>query len=100
MRDMILATSALVLMLLAIATTQCAPLLTPLQPFPDGDCTKACAILDKEGCEEGDPSPVEGVPCMTWCSQYHAADYMPPWAACVAGATSVEAIRSCGVECR
>lgn len=88
---------AIALAVLAIALTRCQP---PLQPYPSSDCVGACHQLQTAGCDEGDPSPERGVPCETWCSQYHAADYMPPWAACVAGATSVEAIRSCGVECR
>ena len=52
------------------------------------------------GCEEAEPSPRKGVPCVDWCARYHEGDYMPPWSGCVGAATTVEAVKACGLKCR
>lgn len=86
------------LLALIALLTACTPV--PLQPYQPTDCTSACARLDVLGCVEGDPSPERGVPCETWCSQYHAEAYMPAWAPCVSQAVDVDAVRACGVKCQ
>jgi len=72
---------------------------SPLEPASTTDCDGACKQLVKAECEEGKPSPLTGVVCPRWCSDYHADGYMPPWDVCVSKATSVEAIRACGLKC-
>ena len=76
----------------------CAPPRTPESP-PDVEyCDMACEVLLAHGCEEGVLSR-GGVVCQQWCSEYHAVEYMKPWASCVAVAADVDAVRECGVEC-
>lgn len=83
------------LLLVALACS-CQP---ALQPYPNKDCTSACLRLAELGCIEGDPSPERGIPCESWCSQYHEIEYLRPWAPCVSQAGDVDAVRACGVRC-
>jgi len=83
-------------MILSMAIAGCQD---PIQPFPSHDCVGACHQLNVLGCGEGDPSPLRGIPCESWCSQYHAQEYMPEWAPCVSQATSVDDVHACGLTC-
>ncbi len=77
----------------------CSPTPNPVDPAPTSDCEGACHQFNVFGCEEGKPSPENGVKCVAWCAEYHADDYMPPFAECASKATTVDAMRACGVKC-
>lgn len=87
----------LVLLVLVLSLTSCGA--RPLQPYPDKDCRSACLRLSDLECSEGDPSPIKGVPCETWCSQQTELEYLASWAPCVSQAGDVETVRACGVRC-
>jgi hypothetical protein len=88
-----------IVLLAALLLSACSPKPDPVSPAATTDCEGACKQLDSLGCEEAKPSPEQGVPCVKWCGDYHADDYMPPWSECVSKATSVEAVRACGLKC-
>lgn len=93
-------------LLLAVLAIGCTSANTPqLEPT----CVGACQVLGPKteanpyglGCPEGEPSPLRGVPCVDWCSNYHNLGYLKPWASCVsAAAGDVGAVRACGVRCQ
>jgi len=84
---------------LALVLVSCSP--TPsVSPAATADCEGACGQLAAIGCEEAKPSPKRGVECAEWCIDYHADDYMPPWAKCVSEATTVESVQACGLDCK
>lgn len=60
---------------------------------PD-QCDAACARLGQLACPEGMPSP-GGHSCVEVC--VGAVDILP--VSCVAGATTIQAVRACGVRC-
>lgn len=60
---------------------------------PEG-CARACDVLRASACPEGSPSP-GGVPCLAVCQ--NAPALLP--VACVAAASSRDAVVACGVRC-
>lgn len=85
-------------LIVALVLVGCSP--SPVSPAKSADCEGACGQLAAIGCEEAKPSPKHGVECAEWCIDYHADDYMPPWAKCVSEATTVQSVRECGLDCR
>ena len=91
--------------LLTILAVGCKPEPRPV-PLTQ-TCEGACKVLGPKsesnphglGCPEGDPTPLRGIPCDRWCSDYHALGYLKPWDACVAASTSEDEVRVCGVKC-
>lgn len=75
----------------------CSP--TPVVPEAATDCGGACEVLGRLGCQESLPTPQTGAECASWCVDYHRVDYMPPWADCVAIASSIDSVRECGLGC-
>lgn len=71
-----------------------APPPDPEGPPPtEGECARACDRFRELGCEEGDPSP-GGVTCEQVCENAAEEGVSLP-AACVVGADSCDAARSC-----
>jgi hypothetical protein len=84
--------------LLSAVALSCTPhVQTPISGDVEA-CPSACVVLAVVSCPEAQPSP-GGVLCPDWCTDYHAAGYMRPWAACVAGARDAADVRACGVRC-
>lgn len=75
---------------------QCTP--DPVQPSNHPGCIGACEQGAALGCSWAQASP-KGVPCVDWCSSYHAVGYMRPWADCAAQAGDADAVRACGISC-
>jgi hypothetical protein len=61
-----------------------------------GACENACARLAALHCPEGQPTKA-GTSCAAVCARGERLEGLPT--ACVAGATSVPAVRACGVRC-
>lgn len=59
-------------------------------------CAQACARLAALHCPESKPTK-SGVECATICERGQGLEGMPT--TCVAGATSIPAVRACGVRC-
>ena len=86
----------------------CTPAAAPSHPVGDaGDlpaedptsCAPACVKLRELGCREGGDSAA-GESCETLCVRVVTTSEMPLPIACVAKASSVAEVRSCGVRCK
>jgi len=67
----------------------------PVLPQSDRTCSGACMQIRELGCEGDSPA---GVRCERWCEAYHERG-LKPWNECAAQATSVSAMRACGIVC-
>lgn len=83
----------------AVVAFGCTQHPDPIGPNPDTTCAGACMQGRDLECHWASASP-GGVPCVDWCSRYHAVGYMRPWADCVAAAGTVSDVRACGMSCR
>lgn len=87
----------LVLALIACKTSPPAP--SPLDASDSGpltalaSCPQACAVMASFDCTEA--TPADGVSCLTVCEVNTAI--LP--VVCVAGASTLDALRACGVAC-
>jgi hypothetical protein len=71
----------------------------PMPACADSDlCCQACAVLARLGCEEARPSRL-GASCMDVCKGANDTGVVPLPTGCVARASDVAAVRTCGVRC-
>lgn len=85
----------------ACVTTPPAPVPPPSPgydpPAPEA-CAAACEKLTELHCPEATPTR-NGLSCRTICERVERGGYMSFRPKCIAGASSVETVRTCNVRC-
>jgi len=102
------------LLVMALAVLSCNQVPSPVTPLDASDAAvnpeplpsattateRACSALDKLGCSEAKPSP-KGAPCAkSLALLVDASVITTDDLDCIAGSTTVDAVRRCHVSCR